>query len=174
LKLEDVHFGGVGGVCDAMRGRSVVCRRVKWSFACGSLERCTMSGLSQAGVLCEMTTRADETDRRRRPSPRRDVNQAMVGSAQSSQPLHLTTPPHSKTDASRPSFYFSENIVHESWVFCETVLYCSSNCCFTSTIAQPISTLNYRIIGGTVTTLQQACSMRTETLVQCLEGVYVP
>ena len=85
-------------------GRSVMSSRIKCTCACGSLEQCTMCRdvVSQAGVLCEMTTRADETQtpppkpkERRQPSPA-----AWWGtwSSMSSQPLADTatlTPRHS-------------------------------------------------------------------------------
>jgi len=121
---------------------------------------------SQAGVLCEMTTRADETDRRRRrPSPRRDVNQAMVGSAQSSQPLQLDdTATLQDTPRGLLSISPRISIVHESWHFCILVTRASVYLYYRSIIH-----LDSQSSHCTATTLQQACSMRTETLVQCLE-----
>ena len=103
-------------------GRSVMSSRIKCTCACGSLEQCTMCRdvVSQAGVLCEMTTRADETPPPPKPKPKgRDVNQAPKHSGV--QSIFTATRPddtatHTKTYASRPSLDFSESriIMHET------------------------------------------------------------
>jgi len=93
LKLEDVHGGGVGERRGCYAREKVVSKAIKCSWACGSLEQSTMSLVgSQAGVLCEMTTRAalaDETPPPpKAPSPRRDVNQAAAAAWWGSICLH--------------------------------------------------------------------------------------
>ena len=93
MKLEDVHGGSVGERRGCYAREKVVSKAIKCSWACGSLEQSTMSLVgSQAGVLCEMTTRAalaDETPPPpKAPSPRRDVNQAAAAAWWGSICLH--------------------------------------------------------------------------------------
>lgn len=123
---------------------------------------------SQAGVLCEMTTRADETQtpppkpkERRQPSPA-----AWWGtwSSMSSQPLADTAtltprhPPRGLLSISPTIAY----LVHET-----------PRLLLVANLSTPLSHRSVRINSQSpsyaVTTLQQGCSWRTETLVQCLK-----